>query len=81
MEYKPLRSQKLMNEDQTDWDDQLDGALFSIRAKPHSTTKFSPFFLLYGREALYSGKLPENFEVVSMLMPCTFKHILMMAKI
>ncbi|KAJ8316149.1 hypothetical protein KUTeg_006163 [Tegillarca granosa] len=53
--------QKMVNEHQTDWDNFIDGALFSQRTKPHSTTKFSPFYLLYGREAVYPSQLPKDF--------------------
>ncbi|KAJ8301877.1 hypothetical protein KUTeg_020864 [Tegillarca granosa] len=45
----------------TDWDDFIDGALFAQRTKPQSSTKYSPFFLLYGREALYPSQLPKGF--------------------
>jgi hypothetical protein len=31
------------------WDLYLDGALFAARVRTHSTTKKSPFFMLYGR--------------------------------
>ncbi|KAJ8305294.1 hypothetical protein KUTeg_015839 [Tegillarca granosa] len=52
---------KMVNEHQTDWDNFIDGALFSQRTKPHSSTKFSPFYLLYGREAVYPSQLPKDF--------------------
>ena len=50
-----------MNEHQTDWDQFIDGALFSMRTKPQSSTKYSPFFLVYGREAVYPSQLPKEF--------------------
>jgi hypothetical protein len=33
-----------------DWDDYEDYALMVHRATPHSLTKFSPYYLLYGRD-------------------------------
>lgn len=51
----------MVNEHQTDWDQFIEGALFAQRTKPQSSTKFSPFFLLYGREAMYSSQLPKDF--------------------
>lgn len=37
------------------WDDYLQHAVFVCRATKHSTTGFSPFFLLFGVEARISG--------------------------
>uniref|UniRef100_A0A096LZU5 Gypsy retrotransposon integrase-like protein 1 n=1 Tax=Poecilia formosa TaxID=48698 RepID=A0A096LZU5_POEFO len=39
---------KLINDKEDDWDMFL--TLFSLRSKTHTTTKYSPFFLMYGRE-------------------------------
>ena len=33
-----------------DWDDYVDYALMVHRAIPHSITKFSPYYLLHGRD-------------------------------
>jgi len=33
-----------------DWDDFVDYALMGHGATPHSVTKFSPYYLLYGRD-------------------------------
>jgi len=33
-----------------DWDEFVDYALMAHRAVPHSITRYSPFYLLYGRE-------------------------------
>jgi transposase InsO family protein len=33
-----------------DWDDYVDYALMVHRATPHSVTKFSPYYLLHGRD-------------------------------
>ena len=32
-----------------DWDDYIDGALFAINTNVSTTTKRSPFFLMFGR--------------------------------
>jgi hypothetical protein len=40
---------------QQDWDLWLPYVLFAYRTAPHSTTKLSPFMLLYGREANHPG--------------------------
>uniref|UniRef100_A0A1A8KNB0 Kinesin family member C1 n=2 Tax=Nothobranchius TaxID=28779 RepID=A0A1A8KNB0_NOTKU len=49
---------KVVNERQDDWDLYLDATLFSLRSKMHTTTKFSPFYLMYGREARFPCELP-----------------------
>ena len=41
---------KLINKEGRDWDQLLPYVLFAYREVPHSTTGFSPFELLYGRE-------------------------------
>jgi hypothetical protein len=33
-----------------DWDDFVDCMLMAHRAVPHTATKYSPYYLLYGRE-------------------------------
>ena len=50
---------KLVSEEQNNWDDRLEEVLFAIRTKKQSSTKFSPFFLLYGREAVFPSQLPK----------------------
>ncbi|KAH3817023.1 hypothetical protein DPMN_118549 [Dreissena polymorpha] len=51
----------MVNENQNNWCEYLDGAMFAQRTKRHSSTKFTPFFLLYGREAVYPSQLPPAF--------------------
>src|SRR5271155_4207877 len=41
------------NKQQRDWDRYLPYILYAYRTSPHSVTKYSPFYLLYGREAKY----------------------------
>ena len=43
---------KFINESQDDWDQKLESILFGYRAAKHRTTGFSPFFMMYHREAL-----------------------------
>jgi Integrase zinc binding domain/Integrase core domain len=45
---------KLSNEHKTDWDRYIAPVLFAYRTTKHNTTKFTPFYLMYGREV----KLP-----------------------
>jgi len=42
---------KLSNEHKNDWDQYIAPTLFAYRTTRHSTTRISPFYLLYGREA------------------------------
>ena len=44
---------KLIGERQCDRDEYLDPVLFSIRTSVQESTKFTPFFLMHGREARY----------------------------
>ena len=41
---------KVLNENPTEWPDAIDGVLFAHRVSRHSSTKYSPYFLLYNRE-------------------------------
>ncbi|GFN90570.1 reverse transcriptase [Plakobranchus ocellatus] len=41
--------QKLSHECTTCWDTYLDAALYAYRSQDHSTTGFSPFYLLFSR--------------------------------
>ncbi|XP_053573366.1 phosphopantothenoylcysteine decarboxylase isoform X2 [Bombina bombina] len=49
---------KLFNEKQNNWDVYLDATLFSLRSKVNTTTKHSPFLLMYGREAVLPSEVP-----------------------
>ena len=50
---------KVINEDQDNWEDNLESILFCYRSSKNDSTKFSPFFLMYGREP----KLPIELAV------------------
>uniref|UniRef100_A0A3Q3KR86 Gypsy retrotransposon integrase-like protein 1 n=1 Tax=Monopterus albus TaxID=43700 RepID=A0A3Q3KR86_MONAL len=54
---------KLVNDQQNDWDTFLDATLFSLRSKVHTTTKHSPFLLMYGREAVFPSEIPVDMPV------------------
>ena len=51
-------------EHEEDWDELLDPALFAIRTSVQESTKFSPFFLMHGREARFPLEA-ENSEITS----------------
>ena len=50
---------KAINKDQDNWEDNLDSILFCYQSSTNDSTKFSPFFLMYGREP----KLPIELAV------------------
>ncbi|XP_041843372.1 uncharacterized protein LOC121641350 [Melanotaenia boesemani] len=47
------------------WDEYLDPVMFALRTKKQVTTKYSPYFLMFGREARYPVEIPENYELDS----------------
>ncbi|XP_067056017.1 uncharacterized protein [Acropora muricata] len=57
---KTLR--KLTANKDEDWEDYLNGVLFAINTNTSTTTKYSPFFLMYGRNPVF----PMESEVQSM---------------
>ena len=42
---------KVIGEHDNNWDEYIDPVLFSIRSSIQESTRFTPFFLMYGREA------------------------------
>ena len=50
---------KLIKKDQDNWEDNLDSILFCYGSSKNDSTKFNPFFLMYGREP----KLPIELAV------------------
>ncbi|XP_051777065.1 gypsy retrotransposon integrase-like protein 1 isoform X1 [Erpetoichthys calabaricus] len=48
---------QVMTEKQADWDDHLDPVLFVFRTSVNATTKFTPFFLMFNREASYPAEI------------------------
>ena len=62
------------------WDQLLQGTMFALRTKPQLTTKFSPYYLMFGREARYPSEVPKEYEVRSanvliLLNFFYFKHL------
>lgn len=43
------RLAKLVNEKQDDWDRFLDDVAYSIRTQKQASTKYTPFYLMFGR--------------------------------
>ena len=41
----------MVNEDQNDWDKYIDSVLFAYRTSRQDSSKYTPFFLMYGRQA------------------------------
>lgn len=42
---------KVLKGRQDSWPDALDGTLFAYRTSKHCSTGFTPFYLMYGRQA------------------------------
>lgn len=63
----------LYGHDKHHWDLYLDAALFSARIRTHSTTKQSPFFMLYGRHPRLpsdeNGYTPADWEATKDRLP------------
>ncbi|CAB4009128.1 retrotransposable element [Paramuricea clavata] len=51
---------KAVNEKQDNWDEAIDDILFAYRTSVQATTKHTPFYLMFGREA----RLPIQMEIV-----------------
>ena len=50
-----------MNEKQDNWDEAIDDILFAYRTSVQATTKHTPFYLMFGREA----RTPIQMEISS----------------
>lgn len=48
-----------VNEYEDDWDEYINYVLFAYRTAAHHSTKYSPFFLLYGRQARMPSDLDQ----------------------
>ena len=51
---------KIVNESQNDWDEKISAVLFAYRVTKHKSTGYSPFYMLYHREA----RLPIDVELM-----------------
>ncbi|RXN14097.1 myosin-1 isoform X3 [Labeo rohita] len=56
---------KLVDSQSEKWDEYLDAVMFGLRTKTQLTTRYSPFFLMFGMEARYPCEVPETFEINS----------------
>uniref|UniRef100_A0A3Q3FUA3 Integrase catalytic domain-containing protein n=1 Tax=Labrus bergylta TaxID=56723 RepID=A0A3Q3FUA3_9LABR len=54
--FRALR--KMVHDHQSDWENFIKPTVFGIRTKKQITTKYSPYFLMYGREARYPSEIP-----------------------
>ena len=51
---------KYVNSEIEDWDEHIDAVLFSYRTSIHASTKYTPFFFMYGRDAILPLQLTKN---------------------
>ena len=58
---------KYLNPDQDDLDEHIDAILFSYRTSIHASTKFTPFYLMCGREAVLPVELQMTDQTVEKL--------------
>ncbi|KAF1384204.1 hypothetical protein PFLUV_G00139910 [Perca fluviatilis] len=62
-EFSIFRSLNKMAADHPkDWDQYLQSTKFALRTKKQLTTKYSPYFLMFGREARYPSEVNEEYE-------------------
>ncbi|KAL2102340.1 hypothetical protein ACEWY4_001508 [Coilia grayii] len=54
---------KLVRDKPNTWNEHLQATLFALRTKKHLTTQYSPYYLMFGREARYPVETPEEYEV------------------
>ena len=54
----------MTKEHENEWDDYIDPVLFGIRTSVQESTKFTPFFLMHGRQAKFPMEI-EKTEAVS----------------
>ena len=54
---------KLVGNNPKEWDMHLDAVMFGLRTKKQMTTNFSPFYMMFGREARYPSLIPEQYQV------------------
>lgn len=48
---------KYVNDQQDNWDEYLESILLAYRTSKHASTKYSPFYLMYGRDAVLPVEL------------------------
>ncbi|MES9882105.1 MAG: reverse transcriptase domain-containing protein [Sedimenticola sp.] len=70
----------VVNDDQKDWDKKLPKVLLAYRSSVHSTTKFTPHFLMFGREVqlpvdVMFGGMGERFQSQKEYVQKTKAHL------
>lgn len=58
------RLSKVTTQHRCDWDEVLQDVAFSIRCQKQASTKYTPFFLMYGRHPRYPFQMEEAADVV-----------------
>lgn len=53
----------MVGENPSAWHLHLNATMFALRTKKQLTTKFSPYYLMFGREARYPCQVPNDYEV------------------
>ena len=51
---------KYINDQENDWDEHLEEFLFSYRTSVHASTRYTPFYIMFGREAILPIQLQER---------------------
>ncbi|XP_073714089.1 uncharacterized protein [Misgurnus anguillicaudatus] len=54
---------KLVGKQPHKWSDYLEATMFGLRTKKQVTTKYSPYYLMFGREARYPSEVPDKYEI------------------
>lgn len=54
---------KMVQDHPSDWEDYIKPTVFGLRTKKQITTKYSPYFLMYGREARYPSEIPDKWQI------------------
>ncbi|KAF1384199.1 hypothetical protein PFLUV_G00139860 [Perca fluviatilis] len=54
---------KMVKDHPNNWDLYIKPTVFGLRTKMQRTTKRSPFYLLYGREARYPPEIPDKWHI------------------
>ena len=59
-----------LKESNTHWVEELDSVLWGLQTTPNRTTGFTPFFMVYGAEAV----LPRDIIMTHLACACTRKE-------
>ena len=67
------RLKKLVNDHQDNWDVLVDPALFSLRTEKQSSTKYSPFEIMFGRQPTIPAQCKEEFAVDEVIIKNVYR--------